>query len=547
MSNQKFELRMNDSTLVSENELTVSGYVNKTEQFSEVLGSSQKFREKISKGAFARAITNRTRDIDFLDGHKHDRILSSTKNNSLKLEEDSVGLKMTATITPTSWGKDTYELIKSGIYRNMSFGFRVIKDTWNKTTSGIYERTVHELELFEVSAVKDPAYSQSTIAARAIDIVEDPEIKNIEDEKKEVKELPLSLRIAKLESQIIRQEDEVHLAENTLKIKPVSLAFKEIVLHEKSKLSNLQNELRNLQTKMEEKEMKNEERALVVEANGAPVSPKLVDQIVKKLESTSKVYDKTRKILFKGLEMKIPYETNLDLAKFIDEGSDVPELALNLNNFSVMKQKRVGLSLSMSKQLMFDSGVDLSQQSKELLVRRVGKAIEKSILTGTAANEFKGIAPDASVISKDFSLAAPTALISNLRKVYLSVHEDVIENSFWIMSRPFFEKIADFKDTNGNYFVKQIELKGKIVFTLFGAPIEISSSLAAGDTIGQVPVLFGSIEDCYTVGITKGLEVKVVTNDTINALRGSASVVAEFYGDGRVHNYSAIAKGTVIA
>lgn len=180
------ELRVLDAELTSKDDgtMTVSGYVNKTEQFSNVLGMTKKFVEKIAKGAFTRAIQNSKRDIDFLAEHQKEKILSSTRNDSLILREDDEGLFMEATITPTSWGKDTYTLINSQIYKNMSFGFRTIKDSWKPTASGVHERTIEELELFEVSVVKDPAYSQSTIAARGIDLIEDVQIPDeLEKEK----------------------------------------------------------------------------------------------------------------------------------------------------------------------------------------------------------------------------------------------------------------------------------------------------------------------------------------------------------------------------
>ena len=83
---------------------------------------------------------------------------------------------MEAKIVPTSYGRDYFSLINSEILQNMSFGFRTIKDNWKSTNSGVYERTIEELELFEVSVVRDPAYSQSTISARGIDLVTEVEI-----------------------------------------------------------------------------------------------------------------------------------------------------------------------------------------------------------------------------------------------------------------------------------------------------------------------------------------------------------------------------------
>src|SRR5690606_14673555 len=62
-----------------------------------------------------------------------------------------------------------------GLIGNMSFGFRTIKDSWERS-NGLMIRTVHELELFEVSAVENPAYLESAISARGIDVIEDIEV-----------------------------------------------------------------------------------------------------------------------------------------------------------------------------------------------------------------------------------------------------------------------------------------------------------------------------------------------------------------------------------
>lgn len=169
----KMELRMNPTSIETNEsgELVVSGYVNKTEQRSEMLGNKQKFTEVIKKGAWQRAIDN-AKEVHFLAEHDKSKILASTRNGSLELREDEVGLHMKATISPTSWGKDYYQLIKDGILQNMSFGFRAVKDAWRNLGSH-FERTVNDLELFEVSVVRDPAYVSSSISARGIDLVED--------------------------------------------------------------------------------------------------------------------------------------------------------------------------------------------------------------------------------------------------------------------------------------------------------------------------------------------------------------------------------------
>lgn len=186
----EMELRFNPTDIQANEDgsMTVSGYVNKTEMCSSMLGREQKFKEIIKRGAWQRAVDS-AKEIHFLAEHDPAKILASTRNNSLQLEEDEVGLKMTATISPTSWGKDYYQLIKDGIYKNMSFGFRALKDSW-RNMGNYFERTVNDLQLFEVSVVRDPAYAESSISARGIDLVEDivpEEVINKVEEKVEDK------------------------------------------------------------------------------------------------------------------------------------------------------------------------------------------------------------------------------------------------------------------------------------------------------------------------------------------------------------------------
>jgi HK97 family phage prohead protease len=169
----KMELRVNQTTMTANDDgtLKVEGYVNKTNQPSNMLGRESRFIEVIKPGVWQRAI-EKAKEIHFYAEHDKNKILSSTRNGSLQLREDENGLYMTATISPTSWGKDYYQLIKDGILQNMSFGFRAIKDSW-RNMGDHFQRVVDEVELFEVSVVRDPAYASSTISARGIDLVED--------------------------------------------------------------------------------------------------------------------------------------------------------------------------------------------------------------------------------------------------------------------------------------------------------------------------------------------------------------------------------------
>lgn len=181
MTNQnKLEIRTLPIDIqVSEGDkLNVQGYVNMTGSVSEILTNpvdGKQFRETIMPEVFSNAIEEASR-VDFLYQHDKMLVLASTSNQSLSLAEDSKGLFMRATISETSWGKDTYQLIQDGIIQGMSFGMIVTDEEWTLCDDGLPLRIITAIQLFEISAVRNPAYRSSTIEARDIDQVTNIEI-----------------------------------------------------------------------------------------------------------------------------------------------------------------------------------------------------------------------------------------------------------------------------------------------------------------------------------------------------------------------------------
>ena len=271
---EKLELRVMQTSITTDNtDMIVEGLVNKTESWSHTLGMRKKFREKICRGAFDKAIQTATR-IDFLAEHDSSKLLATTENGSLELWEDSEGLKMRAKICPTSYGKDMYELMKSNLVRHMSFGFRVISDKWKKLSNGTFERIVDALELSEVSVVRNPAYPQSAIAARGIELVEDVNIpedileeRSQEDMEKEmfeefrgiISELTNEVRELKEEIKTLKPE-ETEEAEKTEKPAEEEAKESEEESEEEAKESEEESEEESKEEESEE-ESKEENRS----------------------------------------------------------------------------------------------------------------------------------------------------------------------------------------------------------------------------------------------------------------------------------------------
>ena len=124
--------------------------------------------------------------------------------------------------------------------------------------------------------------------------------------------------------------------------------------------------------------------------------------------------------------------------------------------------------------------------------------------------------------------------------MYTSVKNEFVKNSTFYIEEKFFEKVSELKTDDGSYLVKEIAVGNEVVQSIFGRPVEVTDSLSSNK-----PVVFGSIEDAYTIGVKSALSVHPIVDDANYALSGKIGFLAEFYGDGCVTNYQAVVKGAV--
>lgn len=144
---------------------SLSGYAAVFNSDSVEMGWVNTFKESIAPGAFTRTLRENP-DVRALLDHNTGSIIARTKNGTLKLEEDSVGLKVTIDPVPTDDGKKAIEWVRSGLVDAMSFGFEVVSDSWG-TRNGMQHRTLTDVNLFEVSLVAFPAYPATSIGVRS--------------------------------------------------------------------------------------------------------------------------------------------------------------------------------------------------------------------------------------------------------------------------------------------------------------------------------------------------------------------------------------------
>lgn len=151
---QKFTVRRN----ADGSSRSISGTAVVWGALSEDLGG---FRERIAKGAFTKSLRNNP-DVLMYFGHDSNRILGRVSSGTLSLKETDLGLVFTCLLPDSSDGRDVVELASRGDLRSLSFGFSLSdssnSDTWEQVGDQVI-RTVNEANLWEISAVGQPAYN----------------------------------------------------------------------------------------------------------------------------------------------------------------------------------------------------------------------------------------------------------------------------------------------------------------------------------------------------------------------------------------------------
>ena len=138
------------------------------EQWSEDLGG---FREKIARGALD-GVIERSDVFALLDHDRRKGILGRCKygdQRSLNLEVQDDGLHFALNLPSTPVGEETRSGLERGEIDGSSFAFTVLEDQWERVGDE-YQRTITKIdELYDVSPVYSPAYSQTTCDLRGLD------------------------------------------------------------------------------------------------------------------------------------------------------------------------------------------------------------------------------------------------------------------------------------------------------------------------------------------------------------------------------------------
>lgn len=167
MSKHK-EIRLAEVELTEvEDKMILEGYAIIYNDETLIGDEEYGFYETISPDAIA---ADAIKDVPMKYNHNDAfLIIARTKNGSLELTSDDIGLKVRAELLDTQTNRDIYKMVKSGLLDKMSFAFTVKEQIWNHD-GNIPKRLITKIDrLYDVSIVDIPAYDNTSIFARSLE------------------------------------------------------------------------------------------------------------------------------------------------------------------------------------------------------------------------------------------------------------------------------------------------------------------------------------------------------------------------------------------
>ena len=166
------EIRAVEST---DDKMIIEGYAITFDKPATHDYGGRKFTETIKKGALDKTDM---KDVPMRYNHNDTwLIIARTRNKSLKLTVDDVGLKIEAELLDTQSNRDVYKSIQAKLIDKMSFAFRVADggDTWTFGEKETVREVTDIAKLWDVSVVDTPFYDSTSIYTRSLELLESEE------------------------------------------------------------------------------------------------------------------------------------------------------------------------------------------------------------------------------------------------------------------------------------------------------------------------------------------------------------------------------------
>lgn len=404
---------------------TVCGYGSVFNSQSEDLG----FIETIDPRAITEDTIKRS-DVFATLNHDMNKILARCKygSGSLELKCDDKGLYYRFDAPNTNLGDELLEYLNRGEIDSSSFAFTVKRDEWTKGEDGKYYRTILEIDqLFDVSPVFSPAYSEASCQKRNTASDYEKQINTLEQRDMDNKE-----KLNQLEEEIKKLRAEMEAEEEKPAEEPVEEPTEEMPAEEEVKEEPVEEKPEEVEEKEEEETPAEEEETEERNKSNKNISRNTMEKRFSLVKEIRNAMDKGTQINLAELNkraytvadngeavvetdifdiMKPLYDRNVLVAagaKYMTgltgdvqvpvmtgvaatwEG-ETAETAEGAGSFTQVKlsPKRLSVRVPVSLQLLNQDGVGVENAIREDIINAVNQKLEATILGAAAGDSNK--------------------------------------------------------------------------------------------------------------------------------------------------------------
>ncbi len=282
-------------------------------------------------------------------------------------------------------------------------------------------------------------------------------------------------------------------------------------------------------------------RAITTGANGQVIPTHLYPEVIRKLEEVAPLFSMVPKLTPEAGIIEIPRETGIGTAGFVGEMTN-----LNVNDFTMdkvkLEQRRCGSAMEISQNIINDSGIDVVSYAKDILYRRLGYALDRNIINGNKTSEFEGLKSAPEQCNVQIGTTG-VITIEDFINLLNALHPTRQTGAVWVMSRELFNALSLLKDGNGNFYLlrQQNVVTGQPEYRLLNLPIYINDAVEGDFASPSNKVCYlVNFAEAYKGMIKKNMEMKQISGDTVQSLRGSHLLTLDIYADVKIVQPEAI-------
>lgn len=283
-----------------------------------------------------------------------------------------------------------------------------------------------------------------------------------------------------------------------------------------------------------------EARGMTTSTGAAVIPTTIYNEILQKLFEVAPLFSKARRFTPVEGTLEILKEKTLGAVGFVGENESLKSSDFSFDKVE-LKQKRAGSAIELTQQLINDSGIDIVSYSKNILAGRLGRALDRCVLNGDPSNkQFNGLlnAPESTYVE---TATKETTTIDDYLDTFNNMDTSLISGCLWVVGRKEFNHLAKLKDGEGRYYLIPDVVNGAAMYKLLGLPVYVADAMPErkGEAGEKIAVLV-NMSAAYAVMIKKGAELKHISGDTTQSLKGSVLLLLDMYADGNIINDDAI-------